>query len=432
MLVHATAITAELLEYLAQSDVGIGRLNARLEVALAADLASAGIPLDSIETQGRVELEGSYSTRSSVWDVAIFEDDLPVALIEIKTLLSSLSKNLMNRIDEIVALATNVTRAFDGPDRAPYKPCVAILLAFQAKDSPRHLELAREAFGRMMADRLINALCLLAVDRDLGTVVEPFEAYSFNAFVTAIREHSAASAIARTAGAVSAGGLGRAFAHGGDVAAVVAGITSTPEGLSAAESAVIRARRRVVADLQCLALLPEANETLMHAAIGSQFWIFGGQYIGMVDRRTIVPLDQYDIPLVCADGSLEIVELKGPEASLVRRHRNHLIVSNEVHEAVNQCLNYLRALDEMGAALRTQYRNELDLDVDFRRARGTVIIGHPARVPATAATTEQVEQTIRSYNAHLSRLTVRTYADILESAERTLRFASDESASSPR
>jgi len=106
-------------------------------------------------------------------------------------------------------------------------------------------------------------------------------------------------------------------------------------------------------------------------------------------------------------------------------------VANEVHEAVNQCLNYLRTLDELGAALRTHYRNESGIDFDLRRARGTVILGHPDRSSSVEATREQIDQTLRSYNAHLSRLRVLTYADLLESAERALQFAAEESAGAP-
>jgi hypothetical protein len=138
-------------------------------------------------------------------------------------------------------------------------------------------------------------------------------------------------------------------------------------------------------------------------------------------RRNLVPLDQHDIPLISADGSLHIVELKGPDVALVRRHRNHYIVTNEIHEAVSQCLNYLRGLDEMGASLRTQYRDELNIDIDFRRARGTVVIGHPD-VRVGDATRSQIDQAIRSYNAHLARIQVVTYTDLLEGADRALRF----------
>ena len=143
-----------------------------------------------------------------------------------------------------------------------------------------------------------------------------------------------------------------------------------------------------------------------------------------------MPLDQHDIPLVCADGSLEIVELKGPESSVVKRYRNHLIVSCEVHEAVSQCISYLRTIDEMGAGLRTTHRNEIGQDYDYRRARGVVVIGHPDRIKLDGVSRENVDQAVRSYNAHLSRVRVVTYADLLESAERALGFEGEVSGDS--
>jgi hypothetical protein len=43
-------------------------------------------------------------------------------------------------------------------------------------------------------------------------------------------------------------------------------LTSTAQGLSAAEGAVVKERRRIVAELQQLALAPDATE--MHRSIG--------------------------------------------------------------------------------------------------------------------------------------------------------------------
>ena len=71
--------------------------------------------------------------------------------------------------------------------------------------------------------------------------------------------------------------------------------------------------------------------------------------------------------------------------------------------------NHLRSLDEQGPVLQTTYRNELGLDIDFRRARGTVVIGHPDREHAGNAQMSQIVQTIRSYNSHLARIEVLTY-----------------------
>ena len=119
-------------------------------------------------------------------------------------------------------------------------------------------------------------------------------------------------------------------------------------------------------------------------------------------------------------------ELKKPGAGLIQRHRNHLIVADEVHQAASQCMNYIRTFDEMGAALQTHHRNELGMEHDYRRASGTVVIGHPEHVQIPGVTREQVDQTVRSYNAHLSRVSVLTYADVLDSADRSSRFEEQE------
>jgi hypothetical protein len=50
------------------------------------------------------------------------------------------------------------------------------------------------------------------------------------------------------------------------------------------------------------------------------------------------------------------------------------------------------------------------------------VIGHQDRARPAGVTREQVDQTIRSYNAHLSRVQVLTYDDLLDSAERALTF----------
>jgi hypothetical protein len=96
--------------------------------------------------------------------------------------------------------------------------------------------------------------------------------------------------------------------------------------------------------------------------------------------------------------------------------------TTEVHEAVSQCMNYIRSFDDMGATLQTVHHNELGLGHDYRRVRATVVIGHQDRGLPDGMTREQVDQTIRSYNAHLSRVQVLTWDDLLESAERALTF----------
>jgi hypothetical protein len=97
-----------------------------------------------------------------------------------------------------------------------------------------------------------------------------------------------------------------------------------------------------------------------------------------------------------------------------------------VHEAVSQAMNYLRALDELGPGLEKTYRNELGQSYDMRRVFATVVIGHPAHVDSVAESgipsEATVDQTLRSYNAHLSRVEVMTFKSLLDAAARALKF----------
>lgn len=218
--------------------------------------------------------------------------------------------------------------------------------------------------------------------------------------------------------------LAYAISDSGNTGRIIQLLASSGVGLSAAEGAIISARREKVAKLQRIACSRNGTESDIQRLIGDDYWIFGGSYVG-VARRSILPLDQYDIPLLEADGTLHIVELKGPVIPrLVRRHRNHPIVGNEVHEAISQAMNYLRSADELGASVSTQYRNDTGLDFDLRRVFATVVIGHPSHVGEFDERT--VKQTIRSYNAHLSRVRVITYKELGEMAEQALSFQARE------
>jgi hypothetical protein len=90
-------------------------------------------------------------------------------------------------------------------------------------------------------------------------------------------------------------------------------------------------------------------------------------------------------------------------------------------------MNYVRALDELGTTISGYYRNELGHEYDMRRVFATVIIGHPEHVTEAGPKGQRVDErviqdAIRSYNAHLSRIEVRTYKDLVDSAERALIF----------
>ena len=212
-----------------------------------------------------------------------------------------------------------------------------------------------------------------------------------------------------------------------DVGELASSLAASATGLSAAQSAVVVRRRELIAELQSLIKDPAKTETDIQKLIGKAYWIFGGRYVGVANRN-LIPLDEQDILLLGADDTLHIVELKGPNIpKLVRPHRNHWIVGDDVHEAVGQAMNYVRAFDELGASQSTYFQEELGWKYDMRRVFATVVIGHPKHVRSTGrnlqvAAERTIQQTIRSYNAYLSRIEVMTYKDLADTAERALAF----------
>jgi len=202
-----------------------------------------------------------------------------------------------------------------------------------------------------------------------------------------------------------------------------AALARSKGGLSSAETAVILHRRNLLEGAAAAAADLGVTETDMQRLIGNAWWIFGGRYTGIVPRRQLLQLDEHDIPLVCADRSLHIVELKGPVIpSLIKRHRNHWIVSSEVHEATMQATNYVRTADELGASAERNLREELGIEVDLRRVFATVVIGHREHLVAENLPEEQFDVALRTYNAALNRVQVITYDQLFDAASRSLVF----------
>ncbi|MCX4754319.1 Shedu anti-phage system protein SduA domain-containing protein [Kitasatospora purpeofusca] len=427
------------------SSVRAGHAFKRIEQSIIADLVSRGVPPEWIKSGPRLSLPSFYGGISSGWDLVISRDGFPLAAIYIKSQMGpSYGNNFRNRIQDVTEQALDVRRQYeksdlkelqphlglffileDGPGaRRPVKTTPAVTGFPSEVDGMSYRDRFTDVFGRLLKDRVYDGICYITASPDGdSSPEEPCWDMGIEAFLSEIASRVSALSYAQDQGGMTSASFGEALARRDDIADVMSGFTSTPAGLAAAEMAVVRRRRMLVAELRDLARQSEVNETAMHKAMEGHYWLFGGQYTGVAARRDLMNLDEHDFPLVCSDGSLHIIELKGPEARLVRRARdNHLIVTSAVHEAVSQCMNYLRTIDEMGASLRTLHSNELGLNYDYRRARGTVAIGYQDRCISDRATKEQIDQTIRSYNSHLSRIQVLTYADLLDSAERALSF----------
>ena len=195
------------------------------------------------------------------------------------------------------------------------------------------------------------------------------------------------------------------------------------QGLLVRNSPFSQARRDLVRRASELTREDGVTEQAIQRAIGDAWWIFGGRYIRVLERRDLLSLDQHDIPLITADGSLHIVELKSPRVpALVRKHRNHWIVGAEVHEATMQAANYIRSADELGLQLQALVSEELGIEVKLRRVFATVVIGHRDHISDPGVPPDQLDLALRTYNASLSRVEVVTFDQLFDAANRSLQF----------
>ncbi|MFI0924342.1 Shedu anti-phage system protein SduA domain-containing protein [Streptomyces sp. NPDC021012] len=176
-----------------------------------------------------------------------------------------------------------------------------------------------------------------------------------------------------------------------------------------------RARRQAdLVELREAADDPGTSERDLQRLVQRMTWIFGGEFLPGTARRNLTLRDQLDLTLVRPDGTLHGVELKKANIDrLVTGQRNHLIVGHEINKAVGQAMNYLRELDEKRSQLL------VDLGIDARRASMTVVIGNSAFV-TNGATSAQVDETLRTYNSHLTRVSVTTYDRLIGNAQRML------------
>ncbi|MER0446355.1 Shedu anti-phage system protein SduA domain-containing protein [Streptomyces sp. Edi4] len=180
----------------------------------------------------------------------------------------------------------------------------------------------------------------------------------------------------------------------------------------------LRARQAGLAALRAVVEEPDSSESALHARLKDQEWIFGGAYVTELARRQYTPETILDIPLLRGDGSLHVVELKRANIKdLVIRRSGQLMLGAAAHRAVSQAQNYLRAMDEHRSSILAEY------GVDTRRASATVVIGHPRYVTGDV-TSRELAETLRTYNAHQTRIEVITYETLLDSASRMLALSS--------
>ena len=192
-------------------------------------------------------------------------------------------------------------------------------------------------------------------------------------------------------------------------------LAADEDGKTLLKAVELQRRQSDLSALRKLIEDPTASEADLQRSLQDQYWIFGGQFIGAAARRTLVLGSEVDIPLLRADGALHIVELKcamNLPSGFVTRHGGVLVPNAQVHHAVSQAINYLVRLDENRHQIRAEF------GIETRRASALVLIGHPALHPDVPE--DEINDALRVFNSHISRIEVLTYKTLVDSAMRSL------------
>jgi hypothetical protein len=167
------------------------------------------------------------------------------------------------------------------------------------------------------------------------------------------------------------------------------------------------AYRRALAELRALVEAGEPESTYQ-GWFESHPWVFGTNYLGPADQRTVGLHDQVDILLRTADGYLDIFELKTPSELVLRydRSRRAYCWTAEASQAVGQCAKYLRTVEDN--------RRELEMEegLPFLKPRARIVMGRSNQWAP------QHHDALRALNAALHFIEIWTYDYVLAMAQR--------------
>lgn len=138
-------------------------------------------------------------------------------------------------------------------------------------------------------------------------------------------------------------------------------------------------------------------------------WFFGNQYIEGVDRELLHGAE-VDFALKSVNGYLDIIELKTPDADVVKFDSSHdnWVPRAGLTKAIVQLQNYIQESEQL------QDYIENSQGVQVLKPRGTVVIGSDL--------TEEQRDGLRVIESHLTRVNLVTFTDLLERGRQMEEF----------
>ena len=182
-----------------------GKHLAPVENLIGEVLNDAGISWSDIYN-GRTATLPGYFRELKNWDVVVVENDVLVAVIELKSQVGSFGNNLNNRIEEAVGQTVEFWKAVDKQIIPGLRPWFGYLMIVESSAKSQktvasggslfppdtdfrgmsYIDRYAEAFKRLHTERLLDAVGFAVSARDTDEVEYPSAAFSFQHFATAL------------------------------------------------------------------------------------------------------------------------------------------------------------------------------------------------------------------------------------------------------
>lgn len=187
-------------------------------------------------------------------------------------------------------------------------------------------------------------------------------------------------------------------------------------------AAALRASHRMTALNELRRLIEEdAEEEEFQKLLDRNWWMLGGQYVEKIPKRHWTDEENLDIMLKSADNGYDIVELKRSKAPLFKRHRNKIIVSADVNDAVNQAGHYISEIERQRDHFIARY------NTDLYKVKAKVLIGH---IGDDDEEQEAQRLALRMYNSHLHNIEVITFDGLVRTSDQIIHANLGESTHS--
>ena len=147
-------------------------------------------------------------------------------------------------------------------------------------------------------------------------------------------------------------------------------------------------------------------------------WIFGNEYIGIVNERRIDKNNISDYLMKSFDGFLDIIEIKKPSLNFWNNKLDHnnLIPSKDLINAITQCNNYLYELERESG----NFKSWTDYGVKIIRPRCLLVFGR------SNDWEEKHYEAFRILNSSLNKIQIITYDQLLQKASYLLNLDNKE------